>query len=580
MCGIWGSLTYITKVGYSKSENENENGSGNAYNEQPKQDGLDNLQKYAHSIKHRGPDETNVYNLSINNIFINLIFHRLAIVDIQNGHQPFVYQFDKRKILLVANGEIYNYKNLIEKFSLDTNSDCEVILKLYLKIGIEETVFLLDGEFAFVLIDITEVENDRQIINAYFVRDRFGIRPLFIGKDLLTKKIYFSSELKGIPLNIHAEHVKPRKICILTINDNRFEYKEDEYYTLITNRPFIESGPEFNEGDSEFIYSMIRDSLIESVRNRMYSERPLGCLLSGGLDSSLIAGIASKILGERNEKLNTFSIGMSTNSPDVVYARKVADFIGSNHTEVIIPENEWLDALPKIIYQIETYDTTTIRASTGQYLLAKWISENTEIKVLLNGDGSDELTSGYLYFYNAPNANQSHIENIRLLNNIHYYDVLRVDRGISAHGLEARVPFLCHHFVETYLSIDPKLRNPIKNSRIEKYLLRKSFESLNIIPNEVLWRKKEAFSDGVSLKEKSWYQIIEDSIIEDESSDSLTTHFLGKVVPQTKESRYFRRIFDFHYPKRYNILETNEYWLPKWSGEVINPSARVLSVYE
>lgn len=562
MCGIWGQLT---KVGT---------------------DNL-NLKRYAQSIKHRGPDETNVYDLNIDNININLTFHRLAIVDIQNGHQPFVYQFDKRKILLVANGEIYNYKKLIEKFSLDTNSDCEVILKLYLKIGIEETLFLLDGEFAFVLIDITEIENERKIINAYFVRDRFGIRPLFIGKDLLTKQIYFSSELKGIPSNIYAEHVKPRKICLIRIADNRFEYKEDEYYTLSTIRPLNEGGLELNEEGlelneeaREFIYSMIRDSLIESVRNRMYSERPLGCLLSGGLDSSLIAGIASKILEEKNEKLNTFSIGMSASSPDVIYARMVADYIGSNHTEVIIPENEWLEAIPKIIYQIETYDTTTIRASTGQYLLAKWISENTEIKVLLNGDGSDELTSGYLYFYNAPNATESNSENIRLLNNIHYYDVLRVDRGISAHGLEARVPFLCHHFVETYLSIEPKLRNPIKNSRIEKYLLRKSFESLNIIPKQVLWRKKEAFSDGVSLKDKSWYQIIEDSIAEHESSQSFTEIFSGKVLPLTKESRYFRRIFDFHYPKRDNILETNEYWLPKWSGDVINPSARVLSVYE
>lgn len=562
MCGIWGQLTKV---------------------------GTDNLnfKRYAQSIKHRGPDETTVYDLNIDNINIYLTFHRLAIVDIQNGHQPFVYQFDKRKILLVANGEIYNYKKLIEKFSLDTNSDCEVILKLYLKIGIEETLFLLDGEFAFVLIDITEIENERKIINAYFVRDRFGIRPLFIGKDLLTKQIYFSSELKGIPSNIYAEHVKPRKICLIRIADNRFEYKEDEYYTLSTIRPLNEGGLELNEEGlelneeaREFIYSMIRDSLIESVRNRMYSERPLGCLLSGGLDSSLIAGIASKILEEKNEKLNTFSIGMSASSPDVIYARMVADYIGSNHTEVIIPENEWLEAIPKIIYQIETYDTTTIRASTGQYLLAKWISENTEIKVLLNGDGSDELTSGYLYFYNAPNATESNIENMRLLNNIHYYDVLRVDRGISAHGLEARVPFLCHHFVETYLSIDPKLRNPIKNSRIEKYLLRKSFESLNIIPKQVLWRKKEAFSDGVSLKDKSWYQIIEDSITEHESSQSFTEIFSGKVLPLTKESRYFRRIFDFHYPKRDNILETNEYWLPKWSGDVINPSARVLSVYE
>ena len=563
MCGIWGYLKYAADSESGSADNAVE-------------------QKCAANLKHRGPDESNVYNLVAGNIVINMTFHRLAIVDVQNGHQPFVFQDGNRRVMLVANGEIYNYKRLISKYNLSTASDCEVILQIYLLIGIDNTVRELDGEFAFVLIDIPDVSTISEgDIRVFMIRDRFGIRPLFVGRDESQKTVYFSSELKGIPNSvgngtnqpnsIRAAHVEPRKITMFSATENIFRLTcVHEYYNL-------EQTEVKYDVENEFLYKQIRDSLVESVKDRMYSERPLGCLLSGGLDSSLIAGIASRILRGKNEKLNTFSIGMTEHSPDVIYARMVAKHIGSNHTEVIIAENEWIDALPKIIYQIETYDTTTIRASTGQYLLAKWISENTNIKVLLNGDGSDELTSGYLYFFNSPGAQEAHLENIRLLKNIHYYDVLRVDRGISAHGLEARVPFLSHHFVDTYLSISAELRNPIKNKRIEKYLLRKSFESEDIIPGEVLWRKKEAFSDGVSVKEKSWYQIIEDSISEDEIG---TYEFSGCIVPQTKESRHFRRIFDSCYPERDNILETNEYWLPRWSDVVINPSARILSVYE
>jgi asparagine synthase (glutamine-hydrolysing) len=559
MCGIWG---------YFK------------YNVDPKFKGCVEIadgaseQEYAERIAHRGPDQTSLLSMSFGNIDISLTFHRLAIVDIKNGNQPFEYEDGDRRIMLVANGEIYNYRELIEKYGLDTTSDCEVILRLYKDIGIERTVLELDGEFAFVLIDILDINTpSEKNINIYIVRDRFGVRPLFVGRDASCQNLYFSSELKGIPVQAHSMHVSPRKITSVYFLEERIILNAKEYYSVGDNASDFKYNTE-----GEQLYDAVRESLIKSVRDRMYSERPLGCLLSGGLDSSLIAGIASRILLEKNQKLNTFSIGMSRNSPDVIYARMVAEYIGSIHTEVIVPENEWLDALPKIIYQIETYDTTTIRASTGQYLLAKWISENTEVKVLLNGDGSDELASGYLYFYNAPDACAAHNENIRLLQNIHYYDVLRVDRGISAHGLEARVPFLSHHFVDMYLSIDPALRNPIKGSRIEKYLLRKSFESLCIIPSEVLWRKKEAFSDGVSLREKSWYEIIEESIVDDGAADAYV--YVGSVLPQTKESKYFRRLFDHFYPQKHNILETNEYWLPKWSGTVQNPSARVLSVYE
>lgn len=556
MCGIWGNIYY------SKQQTE------------------DN-EKYAQKISHRGPDKATTFKYTRNNTLnFKLVFHRLAIVDIDGGEQPFIYDSveKKKSVFVLANGEIYNYKEIIKQNNFHTKSDCHVILDLYLKYGnIEDTVNALDGEFAFVLIDNYYCENTLQYkTDVYMVRDRFGIRPLFASVCYLTKEIYFSSEMKGIP-DSNVFHIYPRtiyKYCLSEDISKSIQLIKYPYYQIPKRQVLYYE-------ENENLYKVIRDTFIESVEKRMYVERgnhQLGCLLSGGLDSSLIAGIASKILREKGEKLYTFSIGMSEKSPDLIYARQVAEHIKSVHQEVIIPPQQWVDALPKIIYQIETFDTTTIRASTGQYLLAKWISENTAIKVILNGDGSDELCSGYMYFHNAPSAEESHYENERLLENIHYYDVLRVDRGISAHGLEARVPFLSHKFVDLYLSISPQLRIPNKElQRMEKYLLRKSFESMNIIPESVLWRKKEAFSDGVSLHEKSWFQIIEESLPENFEYES--PYEYQNVIPKTKEAAYFKKIFDYHYPKRSNILETQEYWLPKWSGNVVNPSARVLDVY-
>jgi asparagine synthase (glutamine-hydrolysing) len=306
----------------------------------------------------------------------------------------------------------------------------------------------------------------------------------------------------------------------------------------------------------------------------MQSERPLGALLSGGLDSSLVAGIAAKLLSEENKRLTTFSIGMDAESPDIKYARKVADHINSIHHEIIIPVEIWIENLKNVIRQIETYDITTIRASTGQYLLAKWISENTDIKVLLNGDGADELESGYLYFYNAPGATGAHNENLRLLENIHYYDVLRVDRGISAWGLEARVPFLSKDFVDLYLSIDKNLRHPLKGegSRIEKYLIRNAFTDEDLIPSGVLWRKKEAFSDGVSHVKKSWFEYIKEYIEAQVSDEEFAKHIID--FP-SKEAYWYKKIYSSYYPVSNNFLR---YWMPKWSNETKDPSARVLKI--
>lgn len=550
MCGIWGSI--ISKKKNTLNTNEK-------------------VGHLAQLVSHRGPDETVCVDAVFKEYAGDFVFHRLAIVDVDNAHQPFVHETEERKIYFMANGEIYNYKSLIEKYNLDTKSDCHVILEMYCLFGLNNTLTELDGEFAFSLLDYNK--KTEQLI-LYLVRDRFGIRPLFTACDLLEGTIYFSSEMKALPVEYSPKQVSPRKIHSFEFTSTNILYDIVDYYELPDPNRINIDFKYFHE--DEYLLAKIRETLIKSVGDRMYSERPLGCLLSGGLDSSLIAGIASKILAEKGEKLNTFSIGMSENSPDILFARKVAKYINSNHHEVIIPQEEWLKAIPKIIYQIETYDTTTIRASTGQYLLAEWISKNTDIKVLLNGDGSDELTSGYLYFYNSPDEYESNSENIRLLENIHYYDVLRVDRGISAHGLEARVPFLSHHFVDLYLSVAPHLRQPVRGKRVEKYLLRKSFDGYDYIPTEVLWRKKEAFSDGVSLQEKSWYQIIEESIPYD---FDYVSDFEGKIKAISKESKLYRKFFDTFYPNKQDILDTGFYWLPKWSGNIVNPSARILSIY-
>lgn len=524
MCGI---TVYITK---------------NSYNDQV-------LSK----VSHRGPDLTNKLSFKYKDYNIIFVFNRLAIIDLKHGVQPFVIDNKFETTYVVCNGEIYNYIDIIEKYNFSTKSDCHVIIDLYSRFGIENTVNELDGEFSFVLVNINKINNE---IKLYACRDRFGIRPLFYYKD--ETGLYFSSELKGLPFNGKGKQIIPRQIYSF---DNNFSYSKITYYTIGFNKIEI----------NHDIKTQIRNYLFKSVNDRLQSERPVGALLSGGLDSSLICGIASEILKLNGKQLHTFSIGIEIDSPDIIYARKVATHIDSIHHEIIIPVEEWINNLENVIKQIETYDITTIRASTGQYLLAKWISENTDIKVVLNGDGSDELTSGYLYFFNAPDDDISHAENIRLLSDIYKYDVLRVDRGISAFGLEARVPFLSHFFVDMYLSIDSEYRNPITNIRCEKFLLRKSFENTNIIPNDVLFRQKEAFSDAISNKRKSWFEYIHEYV------DTLVpdSEFENNNKFKTKESYWYYKTYKKYYPEsNENVL----YWMPKWTTEHNgDPSARKLT---
>lgn len=520
--------------------------------------------KKLNNVEHRGPDKTIIEIFKHNDYNIGLSFNRLAIIDLFNGEQPFIYKDKIKTIYLLCNGEIYNYKKLIKKYNFNTNSDCKTILYLYLlKNNLLETLLELDGEFSFVLIEI--IENN---IDVYFCRDRFGIRPLFYHID--DDGYYFSSELKGLPFDGLGQQVEPRKLFHTNLKYLNF----NNYYTIGQN--VISKYNNIDDDNFLELLCNIKSELIQSVKDRICSERPIGALLSGGLDSSLICGIASKFLKLENKRLNTFSIGMTSDSPDIINARKVAQHINSIHHEIIIPPEKWLESLKDTIKQIETYDITTIRASTGQYLISKWISENTDIKVILNGDLSDELTSGYIYFYNTPNSEEAHLENIRLLNEIHNYDVLRVDRGISAFGLESRVPFASQKFVDLYLSIDKNLRVPIKGKRIEKYLLRKSFDEgkYSIIPLDVLYRQKEAFSDGVSCETKSWFEYIKDYVDKEISNEE----FNKQENFHSKESYFYYKIFKEYYP---NSSLSIKFWLPKWTTDNNgDPSARKLNIYK
>ncbi len=520
---------------------------GNHYSEK---DLLENFNR----IKFRGPDSSKL--ISVDNVVLG--FHRLSINDIsENGMQPFIND----GVYLICNGEIYNHKELYNNFlsssyELKSNSDCEVIIHLYKLFGIQRTCQLLDGVFSFVLYD-----SFKGIV--FVARDPYGVRPLFIGKTD-DNEYFFSSEMKAI-------HDKCSTVKQFDTG-SYLEYTHDNFtvnkFHELKNRNLY--GKNFiNE-----IFTSISNLLIKSVDKRLLSDRPIGALLSGGLDSSLICGIISKLYKEKNikNKLKTFSIGIK-GSTDLVYAQNVADYINSEHHNIECTEEDFLNAIPEVIYNIESYDTTTVRASVGNYLVAKYIKENTDIVVLFNGDGSDEQ-SGYKYLKNAPNYNEFHEECLKLLSEIHFFDVLRSDRSVSSKwSLEARTPFLDKEFVEFYMSIDPILK--MYNDKQEKYLLRKSFENMNIIPNEVLWRPKEAFSDGCSSEKRSWHKVIQehvDKIISDE--EFINNKDKYKInTPVLKESYWYRKLFNEYYPNKDNVIP--HFWLPKWS-KVDDPSAREL----
>lgn len=443
--------------------------------------GIHCILNYCHTINYnsqklsaRGPDDFQTYTDSK----IHMNFYRLSINGISNGAQPMHY----KNYVLICNGEIYNHKELekLINYIPTTNSDCEIILPLFEKFGVEKTCTLLDGVFAFVIWD-----NINNIL--YIGRDRFGVRPLFYSN--YNGQIQISSEIKGMTLDNNmtsntVNHFAPGHYGIATL-DNKLDI--NPYYLYSWNENILLKDNMYS------ILQGIRIFLHKSVQKRMMTERPIGCLLSGGLDSSLIAGLVRNYL-PANKQLHTFSIGFE-GSPDLQYAKKVSNYLKTVHHEFIVTPQEFLDYIDQVIEVTETYDITTIRASVGNYLVCKKIKEYNETQepnnqsiVIFNGDGADEVAGGYLYHRKAPSGLDFHFESVNLLKEIGYFDVLRSDRSCSDNGLEPRTPFLDRDFVNFYMSIPIEYR--FDNTKQEKYLIREAFKDDKLIPSEILFRKR------------------------------------------------------------------------------------------
>jgi len=520
------------------------------------------------TIKKRGPDSSSI---RIDRNYI-VGFHRLAINDISvNGNQPFYYANSEYNYILMANGEIYNHHELESKYDIKTNStsDCAVLLPLFIKLEEDFNKFNneLRGEYAILIIKQYKKSN---MIEYFCSTDPLSVRPVFYYIDSLKLEIGFASLLSGLSeMSNNVQRLDQGSMIIGKTDFETLNHFNISRYHVIPKDFIIET---------DNLYEKIVDVLTESIKLRLESDRPIGCLLSGGLDSSLVAAIAAKELAKVGQKLRTFSIGMEDGT-DIKYAQMVADHIGSDHTVFYFTPEEGLSVIEDVLKATETFDITTIRASVGQFLIAKNISEKTDIKVVLNGDGADECQMGYLYFYLHPDIESAKLERDKLVQQIHLFDGLRVDRNISFHGLEARVPFLDKEFVDLYYQIQPELLVPTR-TKPEKYLIRKAFEVIcpDILPTEVLWRKKEAFSDGVSSKEKSWYLIVKEYYNSKVTDDEFETRDeLSHVVPHCKESFYYRKRFNDLYGENHLVIP--RYWLANWTDSK-DPSARTLKVYE
>ena len=488
-----------------------------------------NVLEMAQKVRHRGPDWSGIYS-SDNAI---LAHERLAIVDPTSGKQPIISE-DGLKVIAV-NGEIYNHKNLKNRFAADynfrTESDCEVILALYEKKGIN---FLndLNGIFAFALYDSS---NDKYLI----ARDHMGIIPLYMGWDK-DDIFYISSELKSLEGVCDKIELFPPGHYLESSSMNLVKWYDPEWVSYEHVK------------DSETSIKAIHDSLSAAVKRQLMSDVPYGVLLSGGLDSSITSALAKKFASKRIEsndkqdawypQLHSFSVGLK-DAPDLKAARIVADHIGTIHHEINFTVQEGIDAIRDVIYHLETYDITTIRASTPMYLIARAI-KSLGIKMVLSGEGADELFGGYLYFHKAPNAKEFHEETVRKLDKLHQYDCLRANKSLAAWGIEGRVPFLDKEFIDVAMNINPEDKM-IKNGRIEKWVLREAFK--DYLPESVLWRQKEQFSDGVGY---SWIDSLKDLVSKQVSDNNLEEASKTYPIntPRNKEEYYYRSIFNNHFP--------------------------------
>jgi asparagine synthase (glutamine-hydrolysing) len=583
---------------------------------------LKTLQENSILSSHRGPDKS---------VFLKddtraWGFHRLSI----NGMDPASDQpFYIKNCRLICNGEIYNFRALISEFGLEgdyqSGSDCEIIIHLYRKLGIQETVRRLDGVFGFVL-------HDYESGVTYVARDPVGVRSLFIGVSrhdggfggehsnlvcvTMNPDHYamcVSSELKSIhalcetvvqfPAGCYMEYLGENSAdgsatfrsyydyayISYTGTDGTGSLKKTNDVSLLETQikklcvnysyPISEIGSE----SESIICTKIRDLFTQAVVKRLMSERPVGCLLSGGLDSSLVTAIVSRELKKTSPDtvLNTYSIGLE-GSVDLIWARRVAEYLGTCHHEVALTENDFINAIYDTIYQTESYCTTTIRASVGNYLISKYIQQQTDDVVIYCGDMSDEIFGSYRGFLKAPNDTEFHSENERMIQDVRFFDLLRSDKSVSGAGLEARVPFADKEFMAYVMSIPPRFKR-FNDDKMEKYMLRQAFQGSGLLPDDVLWRRKEAFSDGVSAADggRTWIQMIKeysDRVITDSEFQN-KAHYLYSLhnPPYDKESFYYRRVFENIYEGRGETIPY--YWRHPFCEGVLDPSARLLSFY-
>ncbi|MBP3653924.1 MAG: asparagine synthase B [Oscillospiraceae bacterium] len=496
--------------------------------------------------KSRGPDASRVIDTGAG----LLGFHRLAIMGLHpEGMQPFGMDGS----WVVCNGEIYGFERfkaeLSKKYQFVSESDCEVLLPLYKEYG-TEMFAMLDAEFALVLYDA----DTRSFIAA---RDPIGIRPLFYGYDS-DGAIVFASEAKNLV-----------GICDKIIPFPPGHYYKDGRFICYYDPTAVE---EVIHDDIDTVCRNIREKLVRGIQKRLVADAKVGFLLSGGLDSSLVCSVAAK---ESKHPIKTFSIGMTGDAIDLKYAKEVADYIGSDHTEVIITKDDVLDALESVIALLGTYDITTIRASIGMYLVCKAIHEQTDIRVLLTGEISDELF-GYKYTDFAPSAEEFQKEAEKRIRELYMYDVLRADRCISVNSLEARVPFGDLDFVKYVMSIDPEMK--LNKYGKGKYLLRRAFEG-DYLPESILYREKAAFSDAVGHSMVDYLKAYAEAKYTDAEFEEKRTAYTH-AQPFTKESLLYREIFETYYPGQSEMII--DFWMPNkaWEGCNVNdPSARVLSNY-
>ena len=496
-------------------------------------------------MAHRGPDESDIHVTEKGHI---LAHERLSIIDLHTGKQPIQ---GSSTAWMIHNGEIYNHQKLrngiLKEHTFRTTSDSEVIVHLYEKFGYD-FCNMLDGMFAFVVID-----GDDYIAG----RDPLGVKPLYYGLDE-RGRMYFSSEMKSI-----ADQCKTFST-----------FPPGHYYTPETGfvKYFQPKWEDETLAVEELDLKAIRETLSEGVRKRLMSDVPIGVLLSGGLDSSLTSSIASRYMKEMGKTLHSFSIGLDAEAPDAKAARKVAEFLGTQHHEIHFTIEQGIEILDKLIWHLETYDITSVRASTPMYFLSKAITDKG-IKVVLSGEGADEIFGGYLYFRNAPSAEDFQKETIERVQKLFTADLLRADKSTMAHGLEARVPFLDKAFLELAIKIKPEEKMPQTYDGVEKYILRKAFDTPEqpYLPSEVLWRQKEQFSDGVGY---NWI----DTLI-DYCSSQVTEEQLERAeetypynTPLTKEAYFYRSIFHKHFPQ-VAAAQTVRKWIPKWQ-ENQDPSGR------